>query len=359
MKQQFYSLKPILARNAKYNIIFGERSNGKTYSVFEYAIEHYCTSGDQLALVRRWDEDFKGKRGVTMFDNQVKDGLIKKYSKGEWTGVYYYGSKWYLCRYEDDKRICDENPFCYGFSISAVEHDKSSSYPHVKTIFFDEFLTRTVYLNDEFVLFMNVVSTIVRHRTDVTIFMAGNTVNKYCPYFSEMGLKHIRDMKQGDIDVYKYGDSRLTVAVEYTASGKGKASDLYFAFDNPKLSMITGGEWEIDIYPHCPVKYTPAEILFTYFVLFDGETLQCEIILHADQYFTFIHRKTTPLKNPDDDLIYSPDFSAKPNYRRKINRPQTPLEMKICQFYKEDRVFYSDNETGEIMRNYLQFCGKL
>ena len=32
MKKQYYSLKKILAENADYNIIIGERSNGKTYA---------------------------------------------------------------------------------------------------------------------------------------------------------------------------------------------------------------------------------------------------------------------------------------------------------------------------------------
>ena len=59
MKQKFYNLKNILTKDAQYNIIFGERSNGKTYAVEKYAIERYAKTGEQLAIVRRWDEDFK------------------------------------------------------------------------------------------------------------------------------------------------------------------------------------------------------------------------------------------------------------------------------------------------------------
>ena len=359
MKQKYYSLKSILATDAQYNIIFGERSNGKTYAVLKYGIEQYAKKKKQIAIVRRWSEDFIGKRGTVMFDSLVANDEVRKATNGEWTNVYYYGSKWYFARPgADGKREVDETPFAYGFSISSMEHDKSTSYPNITTIMFDEFITRTIYLPDEFVLFMNVVSTIVRDRTDVKIFMLGNTVNKYCPYFNEMGLKHVRDMKQGSIDIYRYGESNLTVAVEYTANRDGKESDLYFAFDNPKLTMITGGTWEIDIYPHCPVKYTPQEILFTYFIVFDGDTLQCEIVQHEDVIFTFIHPKTTPLKDTDTDLIYTPEYSPRPNYRRKITKPSTSLEKQITWFYANDKVFYSDNEVGEIVRNYLQWCGK-
>lgn len=359
MRQKFYSLKNILSKNAQYNVIFGERSNGKTYSVLKYGLQRYAEHGEQLAIVRRWQDDFTGKRGGTMFDALVSNGEITRATGGEWTGVYYYGSRWYLCRHENDKRVTDEKPFAYGFSISSMEHDKSTSYPNITTICFDEFLTRTTYLPDEFVLFMNVVSTIVRHRTNVTIFMLGNTVNRYCPYFKEMGLTHVKEMKPGDIDLYRYGDSDLIVAVEYTTPNKqGKESDLYFAFDNPKLSMITGGAWEIDIYPHCPVKYTPGEILFTYYIEFAGDLLQCEIIQHADTCFTFVHRKTTDIRNPETAVIYSPDFSPLPNHKRKIIKPTNNLERRIAEHFIKDKVFYSDNEVGEIVRNYLIWCGK-
>lgn len=341
-------------------MIFGERSNGKTYAVLKYAVERYADTGEQLAIVRRWSDDFTGKRGQTMFDALVSNGEIKRLTNGCWDNIYYYGSKWYLCAYgEDGKRITASEPLAYGFSISAMEHDKSTSYPRITTIMFDEFLTRTMYLNDEFVLFMNVVSTIIRHRTNAKIFMLGNTVNKYCPYFSEMGLTHVKDMKPGDIDVYTYGDSDLKVAVEYTRPNKqGKESDFYFAFDNPKLNMIKGGSWEIDIYPHCPVKYKPADILFTYFIQFSGDLLQCEIVQVGDNRFTFIHRKTTDLHDTDRDLIYMQDFSPRPNHRRKITRPTSEIESKILDFYAKDKVFYSDNEVGEIIRNYLIWCGK-
>ena len=51
-KTKYYKLKNILSKNAVYNIIFGERSNGKTFSVLEYGLEQYYNSGKQLAIVR-------------------------------------------------------------------------------------------------------------------------------------------------------------------------------------------------------------------------------------------------------------------------------------------------------------------
>lgn len=358
MRHKFYSLKNILSKDAQYNMIIGERSNGKTYSVKKYGLEQFVKYGKQMAYVRRQNEDFVGKRGNTLFSDIVDNGEVEKLTGGEWTSIHYYSSRWYLCRYEENgDRITDTTPFCFGFSISAMEHDKSTSYPNITTVCFDEFISRTIYLTDEFVLFENVLSTIIRHRTDVKIFMLGNTINKYCPYFKEMGLKHVKQMKQGTIDVYSYGDSGLRVAVEYCAENKqGKDSDVYFAFDNPALSTIKHGGWEISIYPHCPVRYLPKDVMFTYFILFDDDILQCEIVITQDHNFTFIHPKTTEIKHPEKELIYSTEYNSAPNYHRKITKPTTPLEQKIAWYYKTDNVFYSDNETGEIVRNYLLWC---
>ena len=356
---KYYRLNAILKKNATYNVVFGERSNGKTFACLEMIVKNYVEKKEQGAIIRRWRDDFIGKRGQSMFSALESSGVIKKLTSGEWTSVYFYSGRWFLCRYEDDKRIADETPFCYGFSITSMEHDKSTSYPEVTTIVFDEFLSRTGYLNDEFVLFMNVISTIVRQRNNVKIFMLGNTVNKYSPYFKEMGLTHIKDMKPGDIDLYTYGTSELTVAVEYARPNKeGKESDKYFAFDNPKLHMITGGSWEIDIYPHCPCKYKPKHIMFRYYIIFDGTILECEIISIDNLNFTFVHEKTTPLKDENTDVIFTIEYDPRPNHFRKITQPITNIEKKIAYYYARDLIYYSDNEVGEVMRNYLEWCSK-
>lgn len=357
MKIKYYSLKKILSKNAQYNIIFGERSNGKTYSVLEYGLRRYIETGEQMALIRRWKEDFRGKRGQVLFDSLIENKVIEKLTNGEYDRVYFYSGKWYLATLDDKgNRKQAETPFCFGFALSDVEHDKSTSYPNVTTILFDEFLTRKQYFPDEFVTFMNVLSTIIRQRNNVKIFMLGNTVNKFCPYFSEMGLTHIEKMKQGNIDVYTYGndENALRVAVEYAGSNStGKPSDIYFAFDNPKLNMIKGGEWEINLYPHLPYKYKPKDILFTFFILFDGNILQCEIINIERDTFIYIHRKTTELKDTENDLIYSVDYSPKPNFARDIYKPTNTAQKKIALMFKTGKVFYQSNDIGEIVRNYM------
>lgn len=351
---RYYSLDRILKKNADYNIIFGERSNGKTYACLEYGIKQFVKDGSQMAYIRRWREDIKGKRAGTLFDNLAP--RISELTNGEYTEIYYWNNRWFLSNYDSElkKHVPCEKALCYGFALSEMEHDKSTSYPEVRTIIFDEFLTRKYYLPDEFILFMNVLSTIIRNRGDVKIFMLGNTVNKFCPYFGEMGLRHIGDMKQGTIDVYQYGDNKLTVAVEYADSlNKNKPSNKYFAFDNQNLKMISGGKWELAIYPHLSVKYDQKDILFTYFIMFEDNILQCEIVLKDENLFTYIHEKTTPIKDEKHDIIYSLQIKEGNNYRVRLLSRMTKLDTKISSFYLRNKVFYQNNEVGELVRNYI------
>lgn len=358
---KYYSLKKIMSKNADYNIIIGERSNGKTYSCLKYALEKYVKEGKQFAYIRRWREDVVGARASSIFNAINNDRVVEKLTKGKFTKVTYNSGKFYLSFYDSElkKWICESVPCGYTFSLTAMEHDKSTSYPLIDTIIFDEFLTRKYYLPNEFVEFMNVISTIVRHRDNVKIFMLGNTVNKYCPYFDEMGLNKIQNMKQDTIDLYLYGESDLRVAVEYCGTSLiKKASDKYFAFSNPKLKMITGGLWEIDIYPHLPFKYSDKDIQFTYFIVFNGDTLQCEVISTGKELFTYIHRKTTPIKNVDTDLVYTLEHSEKINIVNNISKPFNKVTRMLWDMFVLNKIFYQDNTVGEIVRNYLIECKK-
>lgn len=358
---KFYDLKDILNKRADYNIIFGERSNGKTYATLKYGLEQYIKTGKQMAYVRRWREDLRGKRAESLFSGHVVNGLVETLTDGKFNEIFYMSSKWFLSYYdaEKNKRTPDDKPFCFGFCLSEQEHEKSSSFPNVCTIVFDEFLTRRYYLPDEFMLFMNLLSTIIRQRDDVKVFMLGNTVNKYCPYFTEMGLKQAATMRQGTIDVYRFGETGAIVAVEYCDTiVKHKASNKYFCFDNQNLQMITGGKWELAVYPHLPCRYTPKDVLFVFYIKFTDTILQGNIIQVGNENFCYIHAKTTPIKDDDNSLIYSLEMNGKPNYKRRLLSTATYVETQVARYFATDKVFYQNNEIGEIVRNYLITCAK-
>lgn len=350
----YYSLKPILKRNAVYNVVIGERSNGKTFACLKLALENYFTKGEQFAYIRRWSTDVKPSRLNQLFASVIDAGFLEKYSNGDYATIIFKSGCFYLANYNNEGKpiYSDTDILGYAMSLNESEHLKSISFPKVTMIVFDEFLSNN-YLMNEFILFMNVVSTIVRQRTNVKIFMLGNTVSKYSPYFKELGLTNVLKMKQGTIDVYTYGNSKLTVAVEYCASmEKSKKNNFYFAFDNPRLKMITGGSWELGIFPHKPADFTKDNIKFIYFIEFNETVYQCEIVFLPEQTFTYIHRKTTPIK--PKSKVYSLVSNPSYYYSTSLSNPKDELESRIYWYFQHNKVFYQDNEVGNAIENFLK-----
>lgn len=77
-KMEFYDIQPILKLDCQYNMIVGERSNGKTYAGLEIILKNWLEKKEQGAYIRRWKEDFRGKRGQQLFAGHEENGLISK-----------------------------------------------------------------------------------------------------------------------------------------------------------------------------------------------------------------------------------------------------------------------------------------
>lgn len=349
---KYWSIEPLWNTNATYCIAIGQRSNGKTYGCLKKALELFAETGKQTAIIRRWQDDFKGKRGASLFSPLDKDGVISDLFEDEYNAVVFKNMQWFLANIQEDGTtlVCTK-PFAFAFALTSAEHDKSSSYPDVQLIIFDEFLTRGYELPNEFLLFQNTISTIVRDRDDVRIILLGNTVNQYSVYFDEMGLYNIREQVQGTIDVYKYGHSELTVAVEYCDDvNKNKKSNKYFAFKNPELEMITEGKWEIAVYPRIPTKYTNPKLTFV--ITFKGQMVQGDVVRIEDAIVICFHKKSTDIK--PKTIVFDPLCNNTNRYYiSNIFLSDMGKVGKIRQLIYDKKVFYDSNYTGEIVRNWL------
>lgn len=373
-KTKYHNRRPMLdmakAYNAKYIMCFGRRGNGKTWEIKDIAlngdpktgIPGYIKEGKQSAYIRRDDTDLKGYRAKRLFDDVVNAGKIEEWTDGAWTDVVYKEHAWWLAKFDEtlNKIVCDARPFMFAFSLSVAHHDKSVAFPNVSNVFFDEFLTTAGYLPDEWATFLNTLSTIKRNRDDVTVFFYGNTISTWCPYFTNFGI-NVRKLKQGEVIPIVYGEEGYRIIVEFCADSgaSGKAArDPYFAFKDNTAKMITSGTWDIQIYPTCPQSYERCEIVNEYYIKFDRELLHAEMIYSQGNFFTFIHRKTTPIKDGDKHMVFQQEWDPRPNYRRSILRPSGRQEKIIISQFMKDKVFYQDNEVGDIVHNYLLWCKK-
>ena len=363
-KFNYYDVRKLLDAypGCQYYIVYGERSNGKTYSSLDYALENAGKKRrEQFAYIRRYDEDIRKRNMSNLFAAHEKNKRVEKFFH-DWQFIDFTSGEFRLARNTSGRKTTefDKVPVGYAFSLNTWERTKGSSYPYITTIIFDEFLTRSNYLPNEFVAFQNLLSSLIRDRDDVTIIMLGNTVNKYCPYFGEMGLTHVAKQKQGTTDVYKYGESELRVAVSYAESGRkqgGKASDVYFAFDNPQLKMITTGAWEIAVYPRLPQKYEKKDIVVTFYIEFEREVVAGDIVCARNLApFIFFYPKPNGIpKIRMDERIYSNKFEFSANRMMGITKQNDQLSKTIIKLIRENRTAYATNPTGEVVRNFLKW----
>ena len=72
--------------------------------------------------------------------------------------------------------------------------------------------------------------------------------------------------------------------------------------------------------------------------------------------YTFMHPKTTDIKYPDRDIVFTTDADQRINYFGNLLRPANNAARKILYFFRNNKVFYSSNEIGEIVAQYLIWC---
>ena len=117
---KYYNTNKIDRKKAVYNVIFGERSNGKTFALLRKSLIEFLKDGSQMGYVRRWKEDITGRRASRLYAGSNEAGLVEKCSDGKFTGVHYWAGKWYLCTYDDNGKAIYSDTNIIAFSFNSV-----------------------------------------------------------------------------------------------------------------------------------------------------------------------------------------------------------------------------------------------
>lgn len=355
---QYYDRTEIDATNATYRMIIGQRSNGKTFSVLKTILDDYLDAGKRSCYIRRYQEEITPKNIQLLFSQEKLLDIIKEKSNGKYNSTFYRANCFYLAYYDEDEGMItakDNVPFCITRSINTWETSKGQDAGDIHLVCYDEFMTRNGYLRDEFVCFCNLLSSVIRDRTDVIIYMLANTVNKYCPYFEEMGLQDIDKMVQGEVRVYSYENRDLKVAVEYCAQAEAtkKTSSKFFAFENSRLDMIRNGTWEVKQYPRCPYPLYPEDTKLNFFVRWGDCLIRGQVIHRKKDLFIFFCRQTKDIDITDKMIYYSHDFTTSICHVCYLKDCPTPAHGLIKDLIIKGSMCFSDNEVGEVIRNWL------
>ena len=370
MTVNFFDVRNVIKEvpDAQIYMFIGERSNGKTYSSLSFALDNFVEDGGRFAYVRRLSESTRVKYMRELFNGNVATGDVTKHLKHlGYDGITFFSGCFFpYVIGEKGKHERLDTPIGYTFSINTWETSKGASFPEITSIIFDEFLTRQYYLPNEPTLFENLVSSIVRQRSNVKIIMLANTVSWTAPYFTEWGLNHVREMSQGSYDIYQTGDNARKIVVCYTEHSGAKESDIFFNYDNPRSRMITSGIWETAMYPPIPENiddWNTGEPCYIQSI--EGWSLKIipaqtpdgmEVILVYDNGREIIHVDAPYIDTRyKDRIVYTDYFYPCANCKMALTKHTDVYSKFIASCLKQGRVFYSNNTVGENLRNYLKF----
>lgn len=152
------------------NIIVGGRGIGKTTGFLINALQRWANTGEEFIYLRRYNPEVKAF---------IHEGTISTLLEGvEYKGDGAKGSIMYF-----NKKV-----FGYVKSLATAITNKSTAFPKVKLIIYDEaFLPKGSnyhYIKDEVTLFLNFVSTIFREKTGCRVVVLGNNDDMFNPFLS-------------------------------------------------------------------------------------------------------------------------------------------------------------------------------
>ena len=190
-KNLFLNVNRLLTYACKIIIVVALRGYGKTYGAKKFAINRHIKHGEEFIYIKRHKEDLSADNLSPFFSSLQEEFpnhtfLVK--------GKMFY---------------CDGNIIGRAIPLSSWQKMKSTEFPNVTTIIFDEFIKEkdlSHYLPNEVESFLNLLDTIVRNRENFWVFMLGNAVTMANPYFMYFKL-----FPQKDQEIYRKGEFLVNI----------------------------------------------------------------------------------------------------------------------------------------------------
>ena len=173
----YYDFSRAMGYNKLFNLIVGPRGCGKTYGAKKLCYNRFLSGKGKFVYIRRYGDEL---RILGDFFSQIgiKDTISTP--RGVW-----------MQKDVDGEHRSPGEQIGYFLPINRGAKYKSVDYSDVSLIIFDEFVVdraQSRYLTNEPFLLMDLYETIARDR-DVKIFLIGNRITDYNPYFDYFGLE--------------------------------------------------------------------------------------------------------------------------------------------------------------------------
>ena len=356
--KQFYDIKPILKTKSEYNMIIGQRTNGKSYavkyvSIYEAFNKKDFLTGEKLTRYeigygRRWKDELKSGD----IEKYFADVPIKEITKGKYDKIKKYKDDLFF--YTTDKEGKDIKGEHAGnvFALTSCTHYKSLTYPKIRNYIFEEFITN-MYLPKDVENLESIISTIARCDF-IRVFLIGNTINRVCPYFREWELKNALTQKQGTIDIYKkpvtrfnyetnrFEEIEIKIALERCGAVEARG---VMAFGQ-RAKSINGGEWECNVYPHLIGNLEEYQIIYKILYKYSDFKFIINLLRNRDTRETTIYvYPYTKQRSPIQRLV-SDEYNTS-RFCTAYLTPLTKYDKLIIDLINDGKVCFSDNLTGE------------
>lgn len=376
-----YNIDAIDALGANINIIFAERSNGKSFQVkhkkgvtqyekggIRYVDRYYdkgniikevFEKGHTFMLVRRWREEIE----TALVEKYFDDVDVESITEGKYNSIIVYRKEIYFATYDmESKKTTRGERIGYVVALSTEQKYAGGSYLDVSDIIFEEFMSRSLYLHHEPAKLMNLFSTVDRKRGFVKMWLVGNTITRVCPYLYEWGLlSMIRNMKNGEIKTkwISTGDTddngieiEVKIAFEWCKT-TGASS---FIIGEHK-EMLNKGAWQVDSQPHLPVSYKEYKKIFQVMFVYKGFSFKAEYLknLNDKSECWFVKPYNGIIK--DKTIVFSDIIKPSLYYQRDIyNTPQFAIGVrKLLSTFRESNIFYASDLCGTEFKQAIDF----
>lgn len=172
---KYYDISTLLSYNKILNFVIGQRGGGKTFACKKWAINDFIKKENQFIWVRRYKTELKRLKN-NFWNDIISSGL---YPNDEFS---VKGNQLFI-----NNKLCG-----YLIALSTSAQEKSSSYPKVNKIIFDEFMVdkgQIRYLQDEVETFLNLMDTVIRDRDNCRAVLVANNIQVTNPYFDYFKIR--------------------------------------------------------------------------------------------------------------------------------------------------------------------------
>lgn len=336
-KKKYYDISNLLKTKAQYMILLGQRANGKSYQCKKTVLEDAYNNDRWFVYLRRYKADIKTKAVEAYFE----DMDIKAITNNVYEGIIAWnGSIYFSMRNDKDELIRGKEigKYC---ALNEYERYKSWAFVDYDWILYEEFITDSVYLNEEPRQLQQFVSTVARHRL-LTVLLVGNTLSRVCPYFAEWCLEGVLKQKLGTIEIYHhhFDDAVVDIAVEYCANADFE-NKMFFG---QSAKQIVAGEWDTTEVPKLPRRQEEYELVYEVLVEYQKFQFVLNLLIEPIDggVITFVY----PFTGTRKILRKITDqFSDNPMITAKLDLSKRP-EYLINDCFRLGKVCYSDNLTG-------------